>query len=252
VEFSDLKRELQEIRSAVDELSADETADADERSDAAESELADLEGQLADFSSAVADHRSETASTVAELSEQLDAVDKRLESVESQLDAGMSPAELREAVEETNSAHTELEERIESEFDSIEQVLQHLLDTTDNIEYRLGAVSDSRKEALRPLQQRNAMRDKLADLKQEAIRHGVRECRCDHCGTSIDLGMLERPECPSCGRRATGIAESGWLSLSKATLKTAAPNQSTRAADPDTSWQPTDAATDDTQTQSDW
>jgi len=67
---------------------------------------------------------------------------------------------------------------VESEFDSIEKVLQHLLDTTDNIEYRLGTVSDSRQEALRPFQQHTAMQDALADLKAEAIRHGVKACVC--------------------------------------------------------------------------
>jgi len=219
VGFSDLKSELQEIRSAVDELSTPES-DPNEAEETPEPEVSFLEDQLEDFSSAVVDHQTETEATVEELADHLDTVDERLAALESELDDGMAVSEIREAVIETKTAHSELEERIESEFDSIEQVLQHLLDTTDNIEYRLSAVSDSRREALRPFQQRNAMQDALADLKQEAIRHGVKSCECDHCEQSIDLGLLERPECPSCERRATGISKGGWLPFSKHKLKT--------------------------------
>ncbi len=219
VEFSELKSELQEIRSAVAELSTPD-ADPGEPDEPPETEFSFLEDQLEDFSSAVVDHHSETASTVEELSERLDTLDSRLAELESELTDGMPISALREAVSENRSVSAELETRIESEFDSIEQVLQHLLDTTDNIEHRLGAVSDSRREALRPFQQRNAMADALADLKQEAIRHGVKTCKCDSCGQSIDLGLLERPECPSCERRATGISKGSWLPFSKPTLKT--------------------------------
>ncbi len=255
VEFSDLKSELQEIRSAVDELSTPgPDADPSEPDQRPETEFSFLEDQLQDFSSAVVDHQTETESTVEEISERLDTVDERLSEIESDLNSGMPIAELREAVGENKSAHAELESRIESEFDSIEQVLQHLLDTTDNIEHRLGAVSDSRQEALRPLQQRNAMQDQLADLKQEAIRHGVKSCNCDSCGQSIDLGLLERPECPSCERRATGISKGGWLSLSKPTLKTTdrdhpPANNSTPAHG---SWQSTDQQQTTHTQQPDW
>jgi len=262
VEFSDLKSELQEIRSAVDELSTDEPS-TDEPADSepdktAETEFSLLEDQLEDFSSAVVDHQSETEATVTELSERLDEIDERLEGLESQLGSGMSIAELREAVGENSSAHADLEAQIESEFDSIEKVLQHLLDTTDNIEYRLGVVSDSRQEALRPLQQRNAMRDALAELKQEALRHGVKTCVCDSCGQSIDLGLLERPECPSCECRATGISDGGWLPFSKPKLKTTQRNKPIEAnANSPSSWQPTGEpqtqyTMDHTQSQQDW
>ena len=216
-EFSELKTELQSLRGAIEELST-ENATTTEAS--AETEVSALERQLDDLSAAVVDRQTETDDTVGELSVQLETVESRLSELETRLDTGMSLAELREAVGETNSAQTDLEARIESEFDSIEKVLQHLLDTTDNIEYRLGAVSDSRQDALRPLQERNAMRDELVELKQEALRHEVKTCVCDSCEQSIDLGLLERPECPSCEKRFTGISKGGWLPFSKPNLKT--------------------------------
>ncbi len=257
-EFSDLKSELQEIRSAVDELSTP-SHDPSEPDEQPETEFTFLEDQLEDFSSAVTDRQTETESVVEDISERLDTVEEQLDELESELTTGMSLPELREAVEENQTAHEELETRIESEFDSIEQVLQHLLDTTDNIEYRLGAVSDSRQEAIRPLKQRNELRDELADLKQEAIRHEVRTCRCDSCGQSIDLGLLERPECPSCERRATGISKGSWLPFSKPKLKTTDRDRQPSESSTETrsSWQPTaqqhtDPASDHTQYQTDW
>lgn len=254
-EFSELKSELQGLRGAIEELST-KTDDTDDES--TDTDVAALEGQLEDLSAAVVDRQTETDDTVSELSAQLDAIETRLSEIETTLETGMSLGELREAVGENNSRQADLEARIESEFDSIEKVLQHLLDTTDNIEYRLGAVSDSRQEALRPIQQRNAMQDALAELKQEALRHGVKTCVCDSCGQSIDLGLLERPECPSCERRATGISEGGWLPFSKHELKTTQRNQPVEAnAGSHPSLQPTDQSQtgrtmDHTQSQPDW
>jgi len=255
-EFSELKSELQEIRSAVDELSTPEAA-ASEADKQSETEFSFLEDQLEDFSSAVVDHQTATESTVEAISERLDSVDDRLTAIESELQDGMSIPELREAVGETKHAHDDLEARIESEFDSIEQVLQHLLDTTDNIEYRLGAVSDSRTEALKPFRARHDMQDALADLKQEAIRHGIDSCVCDSCGQSIDLGLLERPECPSCERRATGISKASWLPFSKPKLKTAPREQPQQESHSSAggSWQPNQQQTQntaDTQYRTDW
>lgn len=216
-EFSELKSELQGLRGAIEELST-ETSGVDE--EPTDTNVSTLEGQLTDLSEAVVDRQTETDRTVSELSEQLETVTNRLVEIETQLNNGISVSALREAVGENSSAHADLEGRIESEFDSIEKVLQHLLDTTDNIEYRLGAVSDSRQAALKPLQERNAMRDELVELKQEALRHEIKTCVCDGCGQSIDLGLLERPTCPSCKKRFTGISTGGWLPFSKATLQT--------------------------------
>jgi len=217
VEFSELKTELQSLRTAIEGLSRDHGGeqpvdDADE--------VSALEGQLNDLSSAVVERQTETDETVKQLAERIDGLSQQLDEVESRLDEGMSLAELEERVEDTSADHADLEARLESEFDSIEQVLQHLLDTTDNIEYRLGAVSESRQEALEPLRARNEMHEAVAELKQEALRHEVSAAVCDNCDQKIDLGLLEVPSCPSCERRFTGISNGGWLPFSKATINT--------------------------------
>jgi len=216
-EFSELKAELQGLRGAIEELSGDQTDSDDETGG---EELSALEGQLDDLSSAVVDRQTETDDTIDKLDDRLETVDERLSAVERRLSEGMSLSELEAAIERTEADHAELERRLESEFDSIEQVLQHLLDTTDNIEYRLGAVSDARQEALAPVREQFAKQEELADLKQEAIRHGVETADCDNCGQTIDLGLLEAPECPSCERRFTGITKGGWLPFSNDKLQT--------------------------------
>ena len=216
-EFSELKTELQGLRGAIEELSGDQREADDETGG---EELSALEGQLDDLSSAVVDRQTETDDTIERLDERLDSVDERLSTVERRLSEGPSLSALEAAIEQTEADHAELERRLESEFDSIEQVLQHLLDTTDNIEYRLGAVSDARQEALAPMREQFAKQAELADLKQEAIRHGVETADCGNCGQTIDLGLLEAPECPSCERRFTGITKGGWLPFSNDTLQT--------------------------------
>lgn len=218
-EFSELKTELQSLRTAIEGLSQDQRSQ-DGGDESGSDEFSALEGQLDDLSSAVVERQTETDETVGELAERLDSLDGRLEAIESRLDSGLSLSELEATVEQNSADHADLEDRLESEFDSIEQVLQHLLDTTDNIEYRLGAVSDAREEALEPLRARKEMEEALAELKQEALRHGVSKAVCDNCEQKIDLGLLERPRCPSCERRFTGISKGGWLPFSKATINT--------------------------------
>ncbi|MEA1932803.1 MAG: hypothetical protein U9O06_14825 [Euryarchaeota archaeon] len=244
-EFSELKSELQGLRTAIEELSQEQrTEDAADSSRSAD-EFSALEGQLDDLSSAVVERQSETDETVAVLSDRIEELGERLGAIESRLEEGLSLAELEAAVEQNSADHAELEARLESEFDSIEQVLQHLLDTTDNIEYRLGAVSESRQEALKPIRAHNEMQEALADLKQEAIRHGVSKGACDNCGQTIDLGLLEEPSCPSCERRFTGISKGGWLPFSNATINTTDRPQEfgTDRAPPAQQWEANDDAT---------
>jgi small-conductance mechanosensitive channel len=220
-EFSELKSELQGLQTAIEALSDKQQNEADETHSklSTESGVVDLEHQLRDLSSAVIDRQGETNETVTQLSDRLDKIEDRLDEIESELD-GHSLSELESTTQQTRTAQHDLETRLESEFDSIEQVLQHLLDTTDNIEYRLGAVSDSRQEALKPIRERNDIQQELAELKQEALRHEVKTCVCDHCDQQIDLGLLEVPFCPSCERQFTGIAKGGWLPFSKSKIKT--------------------------------
>jgi len=252
-EFSELKSELQGLRTAIEELSQDRDESQDDTP--SETGFSSLEGQLDTLSSAVVERQTETDNNIETLSEQVDALSERVATIESQLNDGMSLSELESAVGQTVSAQTELENRLESEFDSIEQVLQHLLDTTDNIEYRLGAVSESRQEALKPLREQYTIQQELTELKQEALRHDVTTGVCDTCDRKIDLGLLATSACPGCKRRFTGIEKGGWLPFSKATLQTtdqprkSAPQQQSSNVD-DSAGGPTAGGHDSYQT--DW
>lgn len=220
-EFSELKSELQELRAAIDDLSQEQRSTETSPDGVSPlPEFSTLEGQLDDISSAVVEQQTETDAGLEELVGRVDTLSERLAEIESQLETGMSLDALEAAVQQNSTDHAELESQLDSEFDSIEQVLQHLLDTTDNIEYRLGAVSESRQEALRPLQERNKHQDKLTALKQEAIRHEVSTGVCDNCDQQINLGLLERPFCPSCECQFTGISKGSWLPFSKSTINT--------------------------------
>jgi len=157
---------------------------------------------------------------VEDLSERIEALETRALAVESALDA-VSPAELEAAVERQGAAYSELEARLETDLDGIERVFEHLLSVTDRLDERLDGVAEARQAAIEPLQRRTAERTAMVDLTREALREGVSTADCDHCEESVDIGQLETPYCPDCGRRFTGIDAGGWLPFSSATLRTA-------------------------------
>jgi hypothetical protein len=123
-------------------------------------------------------------------------------------------------LEELRTADQELESRMDREFDSIEELFRRVLNAFDNLESELETTAESYQEELEPLKKRETDRKKLEGLKTDALKQGVRKGSCERCDQTVDLGLLESPDCPNCAARFTGIDDSGWNPFRPATLET--------------------------------
>ena len=234
VELSEIEQELGKLRTVIDELATEGSLPTPETATAAGSEQpapdtatttdTDEEAdEFAELTSAVTEPEPNSRGVVAELDNELVEIRERLSELETDLTG---------RVAEESDAREELEAWIETEFDNIEDVLEHLLSTTDNLEYRLGSAIESHREQLEPLEAAQAERDQLRELKNEAIETGVTTGECDSCGETVDLSLLPAPRCPSCDQRFTGVTDSSWWPFDSATLQTA----TTRRPQTEQSW----------------
>jgi rubrerythrin len=114
--------------------------------------------------------------------------------------------------------HESLESRLDTELENLETILEHLLDTTDALEADLASVS----EEMEAVGRRRAERERLTRLRRIARQLGVRSAVCEHCGTSVDVGLLQTTDCPHCDRRFVDVdPATGWFGLGSDTLVTA-------------------------------
>ena len=232
LELSGIEQELEKLRTVINELAAEQSLptpestapDTDRGESAAPSspDNDDADG-FEEFTAAKTESWSDSRGVVAELDDELIEIRSRLSELE---------AELTDRLAEESDERAELEAWIETEFDNIEDVLQHLLSTTDNLEYRLGSAIDSQREELEPLQTAHAEQEQLQMLKNEAIEKGVNDADCDDCGETVDLGLLPEPYCPNCDQQFTGVTGSSWWPFDTATLRTA----TARRSQPESSW----------------
>lgn len=234
VELSEIEQELGKLRTVIDELATEgslptpETATAagskEPAPDTASTTDADEEtDEFAELTATVTEPEPNSPGVVAELDDELVEIRERLSELE---------ADLTGRIAEESDAREELKAWIEAEFDNIEDVLEHLLSTTDNLEYRLGSAIESHREQLKPLEAAQAEREQLRELKNEAIEKGVTTGECDSCGETVDLSLLPAPRCPSCDQGFTGVTDSSWWPFDSATLRTA----TTRRPQTDHSW----------------
>ena len=187
------------------------------------SKSADPDDGFDEFTSAaVGKSWDESSGAIDELDAELDEVRHRITELETAVDEQLSG-------EATDL--DDLEAWIQNEFNNIEDVLEHLLSKTDNLEYRVGSAVDSQREQLEPLQQAHAEQEDLTALKAEAIRKDVDTAACADCGESVDLGVLPTPYCPNCEQKLTGVeAGQGWNPFDKPTLRTASARPAGTAA----------------------
>ncbi|ERH06245.1 MAG: hypothetical protein J07HN4v3_01857 [Halonotius sp. J07HN4] len=232
-ELSEIEQELAKLRSVIDELATEgslptpEGATADDDSQSAPDTAATTEtDEFAELTAAVTESEPDNSGVITELDNELVEIREQLSELE---------ADLSEQITAESEAREELEAWIETEFDNVEDVLEHLLSTTDNLEYRLGSATDSHRERFEPLEAAQTEREQLRELKNEAIEKGVTTGECDNCGESIDLSLLPAPHCPECDQRLTGITDSSWWPFDSATLRTAPVRRSQTSH----SWEPT-------------
>ncbi|RQG97728.1 hypothetical protein [Natrarchaeobius chitinivorans] len=104
----------------------------------------------------------------------------------------------------------ELEERMDAGFDNFQEILEHLLDRTDELERRssilaknLAGLRDRRVDR----RTRERERRSVERLQLAANRLGVGTATCEDCESSVEIALLSAPECPHCSRSFTDVAE---------------------------------------------
>ncbi|MFB6113907.1 MAG: hypothetical protein ABEJ58_07375 [Halodesulfurarchaeum sp.] len=185
-----LERVLAAFRSA--ESSVESTgSDAEGDRSSVESRVEELE---ADVNEMIEDVRNRVVQVKRETDEKAPA-DHDHETLETAID------DIREDLDALDSTIQDLQTTVDRGFDNFEEILEYLIaqseETTDHVETLGTAVLDLRKRVstVATREQRRAAADRL---KEAAARRGVRRAKCDACGTTIDLGLLTRPSCPTC------------------------------------------------------
>jgi len=101
-----------------------------------------------------------------------------------------------------------LDDRLAAGFDNYEAVLESLADDVDRGADRrttLARALVETREELRTLAARDAARSAAESLRREANEHGVRTADCGECGETVDVGLLDRAECPHCATPLVGV-----------------------------------------------
>lgn len=129
------------------------------------------------------------------LSEDLDRLDEHLEALAHDL------VELDSSTEDRLDA---VDDRVRRGFANFEEVLEYLIETTDDAHEKLEAVAaatvDLRRRTGR-LAKAEARRSAADRLRATAHEHGVAEAKCESCGATIDLRLLTTPDCLHCDAR---------------------------------------------------
>jgi archaellum component FlaC len=221
-----LQRTISDLQDRFEDLS-DELADVQDQHEedvaALESDIEETLETLDDLESTVeglVGHKA-LESLAVSLEQELSRIEEGTEDLEARVgeieaERSETDTDLAEVVE----TQEKLEARIEREFDSIENVFQHLLDKTDDLEYRVGAVAETHGDDIEPFEDHVEERERFADLMREAHRKDISTAICDNCETIVDLRLLEEPYCPECDRSISGLEPGGWLPFDKPTAKT--------------------------------
>ncbi|WP_042663309.1 hypothetical protein, partial [Haloferax sp. ATB1] len=176
-----------------------------------------------------AQRRARLEQSVQTLTTRLDEVDAELDEVEAALDDVEDlPAEL-DAVESTlRERHQTLDARFDDEFENLQTILEHLVETDDRVETKLKEIETQYGAEIREIR---AEREQLRRVKQAAKEADTHEGDCEHCGETIDLALLTSPECPNCQRPLHGVEkETKWLVLTDYTVTVASSDGGTRRA----------------------
>lgn len=233
---------VREIQTAIRELIETQwTAELPQPSELAEYDSSTPSDQEADSVSEIRDRldilasdlediESRQDSQVERFTSELQLVLDRVDELERQQDQYASKSDiaaLSEAIEKLNNrvetlrATTDnLGSEMDDEFDSVEKLFHRMLDALDDLDSDIESATESYKDELQPIQQRQAEQKQLEALKTEAMEHGVRTGVCESCGGDIDLTLLESPTCPNCTDHLIGIDDGGWNPFRSVTFET--------------------------------
>ena len=226
--------EIHDVLDGIDEDIGVNAIDTD-----AESNAVDAEGETVPT-----DADAPTADDVEELRERIDRLgEKRDEDRETRADIEADLAQLTQRVdavsEQLSDRQSTLESRFDEELENLETILEYLIDTTDGLESTVDGLErttgdlkrtadgfedglESISEELETVRSRQAERERLTDLRRTASQLGVRSAACEHCGTSVDIGVLPSADCPECDRQFVDVERGrGWFGFGSDTLVTA-------------------------------
>jgi predicted nucleic acid-binding Zn-ribbon protein len=157
-----------------------------------------------------------------EFDEKITDVRERIIQVKRETD-GKAPAdhehpELRDRVEGAATAATrasdrldELEADVDRGFENYEEVLEHLVDETEDVGTKLtrlaSVVADLRRRT-GTVEERVGRVESAAQLKTVANRQGETRADCGECSNRVQIGLLTEPGCPHCGANFYGVEPS--------------------------------------------
>lgn len=187
---------------------------ADVERDLAE-RIEDLDGRLDRLRSELDALPDEAAD--AERDALVESLADRVAEIEAEAEEGPAHADAAEVeaiadrvatLETTFTArHEQLEERIDTEFGHLHTILEHLIETTNDLEDRT-----TRSEAEAEIRDFLAAADRLATLKRTAAQLGAAKATCGYCDTNVRIALLPTPECPQCEREFVDIEpKQGWF-----------------------------------------
>lgn len=190
-------------------------------------EMAEVRRQLSDLSLDIEQQRSRQEAFTDRISDNLTRLNGRVGDLETRTEdaetadtehADQLAAELSEDIAELEAIQSELESWIDEEFTQIEELFEHLLSVTDNLDDRVTAVESE----IESLHETESAREKLRSFKRTARRAGVDHGVCETCDTKIDVSLLDAPSCPTCESEFIDIEPgSGWNPFAKSTFQTA-------------------------------
>ncbi|MGM0604558.1 MAG: hypothetical protein ACQETB_02675 [Halobacteriota archaeon] len=117
----------------------------------------------------------------------------------AELEASVSTVET--AVTDLDSTVRALDEKLETGFENYEDVLEHVVETTDRVDDRIDVIAEA-LTSVRAQQEKNRRRfnrrEKTRRLKEDANRKDTETATCGECGNRVRIALLVEPECPHC------------------------------------------------------
>ncbi|ALG82683.1 hypothetical protein [Halanaeroarchaeum sulfurireducens] len=205
---------LRAVESGDEPATADDLATLEERISSLDE---DIESKIQDVRDRVIQVKRETDAKAPDDHEH-PGLRENLETNQERVDRAEQTAE---SLEETVDA---MEERFERGFENYEEILQHVVDRTDDLSEEAGALREVAKQLKRnqtALRAREQRRQRTDAVKADANRKGVTEARCESCGNDVTVALLTEPACPFCGTEIADVTPKPGF-FGTATLNTGA------------------------------
>ena len=161
-----------------------------------------LRDAIADQREEFIDHVEDVRRRVVELKRELDR--------KAPADHGHEAYASTAAVTDLEADVEALEDSVDAGFENFESILEHLLETAEELERRSTTLATAvidlrdRRDALAARERRRAETDRL---KLAANRLGIQNARCESCSTAVTVALLTEPACPHCDATYADVAE---------------------------------------------